>query len=182
MRYALGRGMGAVRGREGVIDIEVGQFGQAGRELGVVGFLGGVEAHVFQQDDAAGVQIGNGRMGRAADAVLGEAHRRSQQFRQGRDQRLQAHRRHDLALGAVEVGQQGDLGSRFAQLVDRRQGDPQTSVVGDPAVLHRDIEVYADQSGLARERAGVIEGAEGHRRDFPFFIVKFSDHSRSVRT
>ena len=151
-----------MRGREGVVDIEVAQVGQLLGEDRIIGLFRRMEAHVFQQNDAARIQIADGLDGGAADAVVGEADRRAEQFLQRLDDRLQAHRRNALALGTVEVGQQRDLGARVAQALDRRQGDPQSGVVGDLAALHRHVEVYADQSRLAGEILGVVEGAEGH--------------------
>jgi hypothetical protein len=110
-----------------------------------------------------GVQIGHGGLGLIAHAVVGEAHGAVQQQLQRLDHGLQAHRRHALALGTVEVGQQHHLGARFAQAVDGRQGGLQTGVVGDVPVLHRHVEIHADQGGLARKVGNVVEGAEGHR-------------------
>jgi len=114
-----------------------------------IGLFAGVEADVFQQDDAAGVQIADGRLDAVAHAVIDEANGRAQQGFQIIEDGLQAHRRHDLALGTVEVSQQGHLGAGVAQLVDGRQRDPQSGVVGDATVLHRNVEVHADQGGLA---------------------------------
>jgi len=56
-----------------------------------------------------------------------------------------------------------DTRLRVAQLLDRGQGDSQAGVVGDPAVLHRDVEVHADQGGLAAEVVNFVEAAEAHR-------------------
>ena len=48
----------------------------------------------------------------------------------------------------------------IAQPLDGRQGNAQARIVGNPAVLHRDIEVYANEGDLAGEVGGVIKGAK----------------------
>jgi hypothetical protein len=155
--------VGAVGGAEGVVDIEVAVGGQGGGEVGVVLLFAGVEADVLQQGHAAvlhGVDhLGGGR----ADAVAGEGHLLLQQLAQRLGDEGQAHLRHDLALGAVEVGQQDDLGALCRQVVDGRQGRAQAGVVGDLAAVDRHVEVHPDQGALAGEIGGV-EGAEGHGR------------------
>ncbi|MNI54737.1 hypothetical protein D3C73_1096480 [compost metagenome] len=151
-----------MRGREGVVDVEVAQFRQLGGEGRVVLLLAFVEADVLEQQYAAGVEIGDHRLGFVAHAVVGEAHGAVQQQLQRLDHGAQAHRRHALALGPVEVGQQHHLGAGFAQAVDGRQGRLQPGVVGDVPVLHRHVEVHANQGGLAGQVGNVVEGAEGH--------------------
>ena len=51
--HALGGGVGAVGGAEGVVDIEVGQAGQLPAEIGIVGFFSGMEPQILQQQDLA---------------------------------------------------------------------------------------------------------------------------------
>ena len=53
VRDALGAGVRAVRGAERVVDVDVGERGERARELGVVGCLARLEAHVLQQQDLA---------------------------------------------------------------------------------------------------------------------------------
>ena len=48
------RGMGAVGGAEGIIDINIAQAGQRFGEVGVAGFFFGMEPEIFQQQDIAG--------------------------------------------------------------------------------------------------------------------------------
>ena len=45
--------MCAVRGAERVVDVDVGERGERLGELGVVGLLAGVEAHVLEHQDLA---------------------------------------------------------------------------------------------------------------------------------
>jgi hypothetical protein len=123
--------VGAVGGAEGVVDIEVAVFRQLGGEGGVVLLLAGVEADVLQQGHAAVLHGVDHRGGGRTDAVAGEGHLLLQQLAQRLGHEGQAHLRHDLALGAVEVGQQDDLGALGRQVVDGRQGRAQAGVVGD---------------------------------------------------
>ena len=154
--------MGAVSGRKGVVDVDVAQVRQSPGEGGIVLLLALVEAHVLQQHHAADVKISKPSLGFFSHAVAGEANRRAEQSLQIVHHGFEAHGRHALALRPVEVGQESDLGAGVAQALDRGQGDAQTSVVGDPATLHRHVEVHADQGGLAGAVRGVVEGAEGH--------------------
>ena len=59
----------------------------------------------------------------------------------------------ELSLGAVlrlaQVAAQDDLGAIIDQLFDGRQGRVDAVVVGDDAVLHRNVEVAANQHALA---------------------------------
>ncbi len=170
MRQGLGRSVGAVGGREGVVDVHIAELGQLGGEGGVVLLLAGVEAQVLQQQHAAVGQLGYGLGRRIADAVGSEGHRRAQHLGQGFDHRLQAHGRHDLALGPVEVGQQHHLGALAAQGLDGGDDGAQAGVVADAAILHRHVEVDADQNALARQVAGLVQGAEGHMRSFVVYV------------
>ncbi len=56
VRQAFGRGVSAVRRRKGVVDVEVAIGRQLPGEVGIVLFLTGVEADVFQQGDTAGLE------------------------------------------------------------------------------------------------------------------------------
>ena len=69
----FGRGMRAVRGREGVVDPDVAELGERGDEGRIVLLLALVEAGVLQQQDVAGLHRGDRGLGLVADAVLGEA-------------------------------------------------------------------------------------------------------------
>src|SRR3984957_1300545 len=59
------------------------------------------------------------------------------------------------------MAEQDHLGAGLAQLLDGRQGGAQAGVVADHAVLHRHVEIDADQHALAAQ-VGLVEGAEGH--------------------
>ena len=52
--HTLGGGVGPVGRAEGIVDEYVGEVGEGGGEFGVVGFLSGVEAEVFEEEDVTG--------------------------------------------------------------------------------------------------------------------------------
>ncbi len=70
----------------------------------------------------------------------------------------------DLALGAAEVGHDDDLGTGVGEGLKGGQRRADTAVVGDDAVLERNIEVGADEDALA---AQVAQGGDGpHEESF----------------
>ena len=72
---AFGRGMRAVRGREGVVDPDVAELCQLRDEGRIVLLFFLVEAGVFQAEDVAVLHRGDGFRGGLADAVVGEGDR-----------------------------------------------------------------------------------------------------------
>ncbi len=59
------RGVGAVAGAEGVVDVDIGERGELGGEGFVTFFFAGVEAEVFEEEDLAVLEL----LGLEADAV-----------------------------------------------------------------------------------------------------------------
>ena len=72
---ALGRGVGAVGGGEGVVDVDVAELGELVDEGRVVLFLRLVEAGVLEQQDVAVLHRGDRLRRPVADAVGGEGDR-----------------------------------------------------------------------------------------------------------
>ena len=72
MREAFGRGMRAVRGREGVVDADVAELGERGDESRIVLLLAGMKAGVLQAEDVAVLHRRDRAFGDLADAVVGE--------------------------------------------------------------------------------------------------------------
>src|SRR5690606_33891738 len=66
---AFRRGVRAVRGREGIVDVDVAVGGEGCGEIGVVLLFALVETGVFEKQDTAVVECGDGGRGRLADAV-----------------------------------------------------------------------------------------------------------------
>ena len=55
--HALGGSVGAMRGTERVVDVEVAQRGEFLGERGIVLLFLGMEAEVFEQQDFAGLRL-----------------------------------------------------------------------------------------------------------------------------
>ena len=80
-RHADGRRVRAVRGSEGIVDVEVAALARASaRERRIVGLFPGVEAHVLEEHEAAvGNRARRGDGGRT-DAVVDERDRHAETF------------------------------------------------------------------------------------------------------
>ena len=159
MRDAFGRRVRAMRGAERVVDEDVAEFGDLLREGRIVLLFAGMEARVLQKKDIAVLQLRDGRFRDVADAIVRERDRTPNGLRQRRRDRLQRHGRHDLALRPVEVGQHDHARALFRQLADRGRLAVDAQRVGDLAVLHRHVQVGADEDALSLH-VQVIECAE----------------------
>ena len=53
---AFGRGVGTVRGAEGIVDVDVGEIGKRGRQIRIVLRLPRLVAHVLQHEHVAGAR------------------------------------------------------------------------------------------------------------------------------
>ena len=84
-----GRGMRAVRDREGIVDIDIAERGEFFCESGIVFLLAGMETCVLQHQDLARVERLDCRRGFGTDAILGERDRLAPESGQRRDDRLQ---------------------------------------------------------------------------------------------
>ena len=94
-----------------------------------------------------------------ADAIGGEADGTAEMFGHRRRHRPQRIRLVRPALRAAEMGEQDHLGALVGELADGRQHALDAGGVGDLAVLHRHVEIDAQQDALALHLGGV-EGAE----------------------
>jgi hypothetical protein len=141
------RGVRAVRGAERVVDVGVGQVGVALRQLGVVLRLALLVADVLEHHDVA-----------VRDAVerLGERHVDAEQLARALRHRLQA----ELGLAVLrpaEVRGEDEPGPALAQRLQRGKRGADAGVVGDRAVLERDVEVDPDEDPLAAEVPEVVQ-------------------------
>ncbi len=117
--HALGAGMGAMRGGEGVVHIDVAELGKCCGECRVVLFLArrgsGCSPAPARRHRAclATASSATGPMQSSA-----KAHRLAQHRRQRRGDRRQRHLRHALAFRAVEMAEHDDLRALLRQLAD----------------------------------------------------------------
>ena len=160
---ALGRCVGAVRAAEGVVDVHIAQLGELLGEGRIVGLLFLVEAQVLQKQRLAGLQLTRHLFGNLAHAVGREGHVLRlveglvEQHAQTPGHGAQTHRLHRLALGPPQVRTEDHLGLVAQRVLQRGQRLADARVVGDDAVLQRNVEVDADEHALI----GKVEVADG---------------------
>ena len=139
-------GVRAVRGAEGVVDVDVGVAGELPRERLVVGLFGRGEAQVLQQRHGAGAQIVDHLAGAVAHRLVGQRDVGVEQLRQPRGHRLERVLLVDLPLRASEVRRQDDARPFLDRQLDGRQALPDAGVVRHlPFGGERDIEVDTDE-------------------------------------
>ncbi len=155
-RDPLGRGVGAVRGAERVVYVDVAELRERGRQLRVVAGLAGLVADVLEHQDLARVEVPGERADLLADDPRRERHVGAAQL--GQPVGGGPHRELGLAvLRAPQVRDDDEARAAAEQLVQRRQRRPDPRVVGDLPVLQRHVEVDPDEHPLAREVAEVSE-------------------------
>ena len=144
-------------GDEGVAELGVfaGEFFALFVDLGG---LAGVVTHVLEQGDLALTQGGDGICGGGADDVGGQRDLHAGQLGEAGGDGGQGEGGVDLALGAAEVGHDDDLGTGVGQGLKGGQCCADAAIVGDDAVLQRNVEVGTDQDALA---AQVAQGGNG---------------------
>ena len=155
---ALGRGVGAVGGRKGVIDVKVTKRRQRFDEVRVVLFLAGVEAGVFDEQHVTRPHGLDG-LGRDIEPVRREAHRLAEVVGQVGHQEAQRIGLVRPALGPTEMRQQDHLAALFDDGLDGRHDALDARRVTDATILDRHVEVDAHQNALARH-GGILNGPE----------------------
>ena len=131
-----------MRGREGIVAIDIAKRGQLAGEIFVIGLLTGVEADVFHE-----LQIGL----RVACGVQRwqECHVAAQGlFQRGKDL-AQAHFLDDLALGPSEMRQQRHLAAARQDVVHRGDDPLDPRGIGDAALFDRHVDVDTQEHALA---------------------------------
>jgi len=171
LRDAVGGGLSAVRGAEGVVDVDVGQRGELARERLVVLLLALVEAAVLEQHDLAGLHVD------AVDPVRDQRHLAAQQLAQALRDRRQRILGLELALGrAAQVRGDHHRGTGVERQLDAGHRGADAGVLGDVAgIVLRHVEVGTDEDALAggKHRAdgvgleGLGDGDQCHRRGRP---------------
>ena len=158
---ALGRGVRAVGRAESVVDVHVGQVGQAVRERGVVLGLARLVADVLEHEHVAGPQRVDLGAHLVADHARSELHRGLDQLSQ--PLRGRAQRQLGLAvLGPAQVRGEHELGAAPAQLLDGREGGADAGVVGDVPVVERDVEVDPHEDALVLD-VDIVERLHSRR-------------------
>ena len=138
-----------MRRSEGVVHVQIGKAGQRLGERGVVGFLARVKAQVLQEQEVTGAQPLDRVLDARPERIAGHADRAAQELAQAVGDRLEAVRVVDLAMGSPQVAGH-DHGRPMLQQVDEG-GDagPDPGVVGDPAVVQRDVQIGPQEDPFA---------------------------------
>ena len=145
----LGRGVRAMGGTKGIVDVQVGHVGQRLGESRVVRLLLRVEAQVLEEQQVPGAQLVDRHLHARPERVTGHPHRAPQQGGEAISNRLEAQGVVHLALRPPKVAGQ-DHGSPMLKQVDqRRQAGPDASVIGDAPVVERHVEVGTQEDALA---------------------------------
>ena len=87
-----------MRGSEGVVDINVGEPGQAPGELGVIGLFPGVKPQVLEQQDIPRRELPDELLDLRPDAILDEPDRTPESLRERDRDRRERQLRPDLPL------------------------------------------------------------------------------------
>ena len=164
---------------ERVVHVDVAVGGERLGEPGVVLLLLGVEAEVLQEQDLAVAKALDGVLRAHAEGIAGHRDRLAHQLAQALGDRTEPEAVADLAIGPAEVAGQDDAGALRLQVLDRRQRRANARVVGDPAVLQRDVEVHAHEDPLARG-VEVTDGELVHLRCPPGALGAPGQASRSA--
>ena len=153
---AAGRGMGAVRGAEGVHHVHVAQRRHPPRQRLVVRLLAREEAHVLAEHDLAGLDVDAS----AIQPVHGEPDLAPEQLAEAPCHRREGEFGGRLPfLRAPEVRRHHDPRPGLRGLLQRRQRGPDAGVARHRAVPDRGVQVLADEHPPPRE----VE--VGHDRD-----------------
>ena len=151
----------AVRGGEGVVDIDIAERGEFLGEGLVVFLLARMEAGVFEAQNVAVAHFGDGCLRLGTDAVRGERNRALDDPRHLGDDRPQRIFRIGPVFGAAEMRQQDHLAALVGDLGDGRGDFFDAGRVRDLAVLHGHVEIDAQQDALALH-VGVVEATKSH--------------------
>ena len=162
------RRMGAMRGAEGVVDVDVGERRELLREAGVVLLFLGMKPEILEEHDAIrACAVDRGR-GRRPDRILREFDGTAEQLRQPFRDRPQRKFRVRLPLRPAEMRTQNHRGAAIERVPDRGDRGSDTGVVRDRAVSDRHVEVDAHQHAPALEWN---IGDAALRRHRPFLII-----------
>ena len=84
-----------------------------------------------------------------------------------------------LSLGTAEMRQQQHLGPGIGQFEDRRRDRLGPGQVGCPPVLHRQVEIDANQRDLAAHVAEIVESLEAGHSYSPFALTMWQSAART---
>ena len=163
VRQSLGRRVGTVRGREGVVHVKVATGRKRRYKLRVVCLLAGVETRVLEYEHAAVGQRCHRSLRDRPDAIGGERDRAAEHTGERRCNRAQRQRRVDFDR-PPEMRQDNDLRTGIGEQRQRRHRRRQPRHVADVIAVHRHVEVGADDDAPAPDGTNVVQRAEHQTR------------------
>jgi hypothetical protein len=146
-----------VGGAERIVDIEFGEGGELGGELGIVGFFFGVEADVFEEADLTVFEGVGGLDHIRADDIGEEGDVLAEELGQTSGDRREGEFGILFAFGAAQVAAEDDARALGEEVFDGGEGFGDAAVVGDLAVFDGDIEIAADEDAFS----GGVDVADG---------------------
>jgi hypothetical protein len=144
-----------MRGSEGIVDVHVSQFGERpakGSDLRwgcPLAFFFGVVPKILEQNDATRSQIGASTLNVGANAVREKTHLEPELLVQYSRDGLEGILGVGLAIWTPQVAHQDHRCALVERVLDGGQCCVDASGIGDLAVLHRHVEVDANERALA---------------------------------
>ena len=166
MGEALSRGMGAVGSGEGIVDENIAIGRQILGKIRIVLFFLFVEPRVLETDNIAVLHLAHCGSGRSANAIRSETNRLPDNGRNGSRYRLQRHARVRAIFWAAKMREKYDFRALAGKLQNRRRHPLNARRVAHFAVLHRHIEIDAQQYALARDIADLVQSPKA-AHDYP---------------
>ena len=137
--------MGPVGSAKGVHHIDIAKACQLFSQLGIIFLFTRQKAHIFQQSHLTGLHLGFFQS-------FGKRHRLPKLFCKAFGNRGQRELRVVLPFGgAAQVRKKNNACAFLQRQPDGGQGRADALVIGDDAILHGHIEVFANDNGFACE-------------------------------
>ena len=131
---------------ECVVDVNLCELREPGREAVVVGFLAGMEAHVLEHQDLARPEPRDRLLDTPPHAIVHLMDRRGQHLAEPLRHAPHAQPRVRCACRAAQMAHQDQPRPALLQhRPDRRQRRADACIVGDPPCRERDVEVHPHQ-------------------------------------
>ena len=165
-RHADSRRMGPMGSAECVVYVDLRKVGQLPRELRAVGFLFGMEAQVFQQQNFPGAEPGCQSFSLCPDAIRSLRHRLPQQLFQALSHRGQAHLCIWLTFRAAQMRSEHERRPLREDRTNCRQRHPNARVAGNGStrfLVEGNVEVHPHEHALVAQ-VDLVDGVEAHVR------------------
>ena len=151
--------MGAVRGREGVVAVDIAQGREVFRHLWVVLFFHRGEAGVLNQHDGA---VGEG-FHLVGVGHFDKGHGRSQSGLKRGQGHAERHLWHDFAFGTTKVREEDRNTASGNDVFDGGHDAVNAGCIGHNAVFDGDVDIHAHQNAFSIE-VHIVECFPSHLR------------------